>query len=136
MLTPPYHFAIPACPPLPAPTYTRSITEDEDDNDYPLTNRTEDQVLYRGSIPSVRNLAFVKRLHLRTILCLCPAPVDKSSALGRFAARYGIELRWIKADKMGEEKMGMGKGEVGEALKVINQPDLCVLRLAHLPRLF
>lgn len=29
-----------------------------------------------------------------------------------------MELRWIKVDKMEEEKLGMGKTEVSEVLKV------------------
>lgn len=36
-----------------------------------------------------------------------------------WAAERGIELKWIKAETMKEEKLGMGKTEVGEVLKVI-----------------
>lgn len=30
-----------------------------------------------------------------------------------------MELRWVKAEEMIEEKLGMGRGEVGEVLRIM-----------------
>lgn len=38
--------------------------------------------------------------------------------IGRLKRREGVDVRWVKVDKMGEEKLGMSKGDVGEVLKV------------------
>lgn len=101
-LTPPYHFSIVACPPyLPF-----------GDVDKPS------EILYRGSIPAVRNFPFLKRLRLRSLICLQKKPLGEGDALVRWAAKHKVEILWIRAEKMTEESLGMGRTQVGDVLKV------------------
>ncbi|OCF60606.1 hypothetical protein L486_00241 [Kwoniella mangroviensis CBS 10435] len=99
MLTPPYHFSIVASP--------SSLT----------SNGPE--ILYRGSIPAPRNKSFIKRLNLRTIVVLRKKALKEDDPLVIWSRRRGIQIKWIKAEEMGEEKLGMGKNEVLEVLKII-----------------
>lgn len=103
MLTPPYHFSIVACP---------ATSQVQDDI------ATPSQILYRGSIPATRNLPFLKRLGLKTVVYFRKKELKGEDPLVRWSKKRGSELKWIKAESMGEEKLGMGKSEVGEALKV------------------
>ena len=157
MLTPPRHFAITACPPVPVPFSTLP----PDTSTPPAKADDAPEILYRGAIPDTRNIAFLRRLRLKTILVLSPkepkdvesfAPGSKGgpgsgpsgsnvggggmngdvqnlmagsskarsrlTPLGRMKKKEGVDVRWIKVDRMGEEKLGMGKTEVGEVLKV------------------
>lgn len=107
MLTPPYHFSIVASSLLPS-THDASSTD---------TSRPS-ETLYRGSIPAARNLPFLKRLGLRTIVLLRKKPLKEHDVLLRWAKRHGVDVRWVKAEGMGEENLGMGRIEVGEVLKV------------------
>ena len=148
MFTPPRHFAIPACPPHPSSSSSSS------------SSTLRPTILYRGAIPDTRNIPFLRRLKLKTILVLSPKvpketevvhddrPVPAPSGgtgkkagngdgamegggdnmvqkqrtrltpIGRLKRREGVDVRWVKVDKMGEEKLGMSKGDVGEVLKV------------------
>jgi hypothetical protein len=155
MLTPPRHFAISACPTTTAPSIPSSSSSS------PAS--LGPAILYRGSIPETRNITFIRRLKVKTILVLSqkePQDVevvdvggDASAAqrgsgsssrqkdggpergrqsggndrgrsrkrltpMGWMKKRDGVDVRWIKVDKMGEEKLGTGKTEVGEVLKV------------------
>lgn len=101
-LTPPYHFSIIACPPI------YSTAKDD----------ATEEVLYRGAIPAVRNFPFLKRLHLRTIICLQKKPVGDGETLARWARKHKVELIWVKVDKMTEESLGMTRIQVGDILKV------------------
>ena len=103
MLTPPYHFSIVACP---------STSQIQDDLSTPL------QILYRGSIPSTRNLPFLKRLGLRTVIYCRKKELKEDDPLMRWSKKRGSELKWVKAEGMSEEKLGMGKNEIGDVLKV------------------
>ena len=96
MLTTPYHFSIAACPITPG----------------------DNEILYRGSLPAARNLAFLRRLRLRTIVYLLKKPLGDEDGLVRWAKKRGVSLKWVIAESMGEESLGMGKKEVGEVLKV------------------
>ncbi|WVF71479.1 hypothetical protein IAT40_006285 [Kwoniella sp. CBS 6097] len=108
MLTPPYHFSTIASPPHPYPP-----TQGENRPIGP-------QILYRGSIPAQRNLSFLRRLNLRTLIYLKKKELkDDADDLVRWAKRRGVRLKWVKAESMGEEKLGMGKNEVGDVLKTI-----------------
>ena len=104
MLTPPYHWSIVAAP-LHAPT---AATQPP----------TQTEILYRGSIPSARNLAFLKPLGIRTIVYLQKTPIDDGDGLVRWAQRRKVELKWIKAEEMSEEKLGIGKAEMSDVLRV------------------
>jgi hypothetical protein len=98
MLTPPYHFSIVACP---------------------LTSSAPGEILYRGAIPAERNVVFLNRLRLRTLVYLRKKELKPHEPLVLWAAKRGVELRWVKADAMTEEKLGMGKNEMGEVIKTI-----------------
>jgi hypothetical protein len=107
MLTPPYHFSIVASP-LALP----------DDG-------IATEILYRGSIPASRNLPFLRRLSLKTILVLSKKQLRGGDVLLRWAEKHGVDVRWIKAEEMGEENLGMGRVEVGEVLKVRALDRVC-----------
>lgn len=100
VLTPPYHWAIVASP-LPC----------DDDN-------VAHQILYRGSIPAARNAAFVRRLGVKTLICMRKKPLKETDPFLNWASKNGINVVWVKADKMGEETLGMDRDEVTEVLKV------------------
>jgi len=121
MLTPPYHFSIVACPSI-----TTLHNRSQDDTNAPP------ELLYRGSIPATRNLPFIKRLGLRTIVYLRKKAIKDDDVLYRWAGKRGVELKWVKAEAMGEEKLGMGKTEVGEVLKIILNPASYPLYIADL----
>lgn len=100
MLTPPYHFSVVAAP----------LT---------VTSKSwNDEILYRGSIPVARNLPFMKRLDLKTLVVIQKKPLKEGDVMIRWAENHDVDIKWIKADTMGEESLGMGKTEVGEVLKV------------------
>jgi hypothetical protein len=103
MLTPPYHFSVVACP---------AITQVQDDP------KTPAQILYRGSIPATRNLPFLKRLGLKTVIYCKKKELKQDDVFCRWSRKRKIDLRWIKAEGMGEEKLGVGKNEISDVLKV------------------
>ena len=103
MLTPPYHFSIVACPTTP------QVPDDP---------KTPSQILYRGSIPATRNLPFLKRLGLKTVIYCRKKEIKDDDILVRWSQKSGIDLKWIKAEGMGEEKLGLGKNEISDVLKV------------------
>ena len=106
MLTAPYHFSIVAAPCI-------------------LSNHgVQTEILYRGSIPAARNLPFVRRLKLRTIIYLRKKQLKEDDGLVRWAEKRGIELKWVSVEDTVEENLGMGKVEVGEVLKVIDDNSL------------
>ncbi|WWD17309.1 hypothetical protein CI109_101749 [Kwoniella shandongensis] len=113
MLTPPYHFSIVTVPSLLNPS----------------TN-AEHEILYRGSLPAQRNLSFVRRLRLKTIVVLRKKALKEDDPFIVWAKKRGVDVRWIKAEEMGEEKLGMGKNEVGEVLKIILNPSSYPLYIA------
>lgn len=120
MLTPPYHFSIVACP----TTYQVQAQIQDDVAAAPSSTSAAaaaplpSQILYRGSIPTTRNLAFLKRLGLKTVIYCRKKELKADDVLVRWCKKRGAELKWVKAEGMGEEKLGMGKSEVGEVLKV------------------
>ncbi|KAK8864395.1 hypothetical protein IAR55_001643 [Kwoniella newhampshirensis] len=104
MLTPPYHFSIVASPSLPTST------------------SDEPETLYRGSLPAQRNLSFVKRLRLKTLVVLKKKALKDEDPLNVWATKRGVDVKWFKAEEMEEEKLGMGRNEVGEVLKIVLNP--------------
>lgn len=98
MLTPPYHFSIVAAP----------ITPDDDCT----------QILYRGSLPAARNAPFLRRLGIRTLVYLRKKPLKEDEPLVSWAAKQGIDLQWVRAEKMDEEGLGMEREHVTDVLKV------------------
>ena len=101
MLTTPYHFSIVAC----------SL-------DIPPDNVPTNDVLYRGSLPAARNLPFIRRLRLRSIIYLSKKQLAADDGLIRWAENREVQVKWIRVESMGEEGLGMGRSEVGEVLKV------------------
>jgi hypothetical protein len=102
MLTPPYHFSIVACP---------AISQVQDDPKAPA------QILYRGAIPATRNLPFLRRLGLKTVIYCRKKELKEDDVFVRWSRKREIDLRWIKAEGMGEEKLGLGKNEISDVLK-------------------
>ncbi|KAL7415720.1 tyrosine phosphatase family-domain-containing protein [Mrakia frigida] len=60
--------------------------------------------IYRGSLPHPRNLRFLRRLHLRTILSLTPQPLPAETL--RWAEKEGIRCVWVEVGTAGEESLG------------------------------
>jgi len=115
MLTPPYHFSIVACP---------TTSQVQDDPKAPA------QILYRGSIPATRNLPFLKRLGLKTVLYCRKKELKEDDVFVRWSRKREIDLRWVKAEGMGEENLGMGKNEISDVLKVSYFVILTILGLS------
>jgi hypothetical protein len=133
MLTPPHHFSIVACSSYPpARVAPPKDLQDEQDN----SKIPPPELLYRGSIPAARNLPFLKRLKLKTILYLRKKELKKDDIVQRWAANKGVELKWVKAERMEEENLGMGKNDVSEVLKVGRPVSHCaeshMLNTGHL----
>lgn len=127
MLTPPYHFATVACL-LAKP----SCQDDHGEGLNGLKNDHTLEILYRGSIPAERNLPFLRKRRIRTIVYLNKKALKEDDGLVVWANRRKVDLRWIKADKIGEEALGIGKSEVNEVLKVSSPPPSSVgLAIAH-----
>lgn len=108
MLTAPYHFGIVAC---------SAVRKSQPPSDGELDD-TQSGILYRGSIPAARNLPFLRSLGLKTIVVCKKKPLGETEVLVRWAAKHGVEVKWVKADIMTEESLGMGRAEVSELLKV------------------
>lgn len=69
-----------------------------------------------------RNLPFIRRLNLKTVIILAKKPLKDDDDFSVFARKCDIGVRSIKVDKMGEETLGMGKTEIGQVLKVDSIP--------------
>ncbi|KAL1409096.1 hypothetical protein Q8F55_005920 [Vanrija albida] len=102
MLTPPYHFSIVSAPLGPS--------------------STSNHILYRGSFPAARNASFLRRLGIKTLVCLRKKPLKDDEPLAVWAVKRGIDVQWVKAEKMTEEKLGMERQEVGDVLKILLNP--------------
>lgn len=127
-LTPPYHFSIVASPLSPPPPPPPNLSTSTPASPTPPPPCKE--ILYRGSIPVARNYRFVNRLRLKTLVYLGKKPIKQDDPLCAWAGRRGIDLKWVKAEKMTEEKLGMGKVEVGEVLRIILDPTCYPVYLA------
>jgi protein tyrosine/serine phosphatase len=113
MITPPYHFAIASCPLGPTPA-------------------SSSEILYRGAVPVARNLKHIERLGLKTLLYLRSTPLGDDDPVHSWATGRDVDLRWVKSDAMTEEKLGMGRSEVGEVLKIILDPSAYPLYIADI----
>lgn len=54
--------------------------------------------------------------------------LKKDDVFSSWSRKREIDLRWVKAEGMGEEKLGLGKNEISDVLKVSRA---VVLRLHH-----
>lgn len=113
MLTPPFHFGIVACPLSSTPS-------------------TSSEILYRGAVPAKRNFAHLDRLRIKTILYLRSAPLDEDDSLAVWGSSKSCRMVWVKADEMTEEKVGIGKNEMGEVIKTILDPSVYPLYIADI----
>ncbi|WRT66363.1 uncharacterized protein IL334_003318 [Kwoniella shivajii] len=121
MLTPPYHFSIVASPcPSPSPILSSS------------SSHVTSEILYRGSLPLPRNQSFIRRLNLKTLVVLRKKQLKEDDPLLKWTRKRGIQVKWVKADEMSEEKLGMGKNEVSEVLKIILDPKSYPLYIADI----
>lgn len=72
--------------------------------------------VYRGSPPLPRNLRFLRRLRLKTIVSLTSAPLQDSVL--SWAETEGIECIWHEVGPAGEESLGSG---IKESVKPVLQ---------------
>lgn len=79
------------CPPLPPliPPFRFCMIEDG---------------IYRGAHPSLKNMRFLQRLHLRTILSLVPDPAGPTRDLVDYCATEQIRHRWEYLEKYDDDK--------------------------------
>ncbi|PWN41424.1 hypothetical protein IE81DRAFT_330931 [Ceraceosorus guamensis] len=84
------------------------------------------QTLYRGSHPKARNLPFLSRLRLRSILSLTPKPLSKSGPfkasddrIEEWAQRRGCRLEWIECEKGKEEEVALDRESADRAIAFI-----------------
>lgn len=105
MLTPPYHFGIVAAPIGGGAAATPDV---------------EDQahILYRGAFPAARNAPFLNRLGIKTLVCLRKKAFSEEDPIVAWAVRKGIDVQWIKAERMSEESLGMERDQVNDVLQV------------------
>lgn len=101
MLTPPFHFSIVACP---------------------LNTGSPNEILYRGATPAQRNFSHLARLRLKTIVYIRHNALDHHAPLSTWAEGRNVKLHWVKGDEMTEEKLGIGRTEIGEIIKIILDP--------------
>jgi len=77
--------------------------------------------LYRGSYPRPKNLSFLQRLRLKTILSLTPDPLGEEVATWCSAQGVRmIHLTMNKEAKKKKKKHPIGYWEVKQALQVIS----------------
>ncbi|WWC89330.1 uncharacterized protein L201_004251 [Kwoniella dendrophila CBS 6074] len=127
MITPPFHFSIIASSPY---SFNSSNSNNKDYNDEVQSIQPQPEILYRGSIPAPRNKSFIKRLKLKTIITLRKKPLKEDDPVAVWLNKKGIEIKWIKAEGMSEEKLGMGKNEISEVLKILLDPKSYPLYIA------
>ncbi|EIW70663.1 hypothetical protein TREMEDRAFT_61171 [Tremella mesenterica DSM 1558] len=87
-------------------------------------------ILYRGSIPVRRNFRFLNRLKIKTLLVLREKPLKEQHECSLWSKRNGVVVIWIKAEQAGEERLGIGKKEVEDVLKVVLDTKMYPLYLA------
>ena len=85
-----------------------------------LASLNSAESVYRGSYPHARNLRFLRRLGLRTVLSLTPGPLPEATLA--WAEKQGIQCIWLEVGAAGEESLGTGlKEAVKEGLQVSRQ---------------
>ena len=73
--------------------------------------------LYRGSYPRQKNLGFLQRLRLKTILSLTPEPLGEEIAT--WCSAQGVRMIHLKMSKEAKKKKHpIGYWEVKQALQV------------------
>jgi|SRR5271167_2450422 len=73
--------------------------------------------LYRGSYPLFKNLRFLERLHLKTILSITPEPLGENVAT--WCSAQGVRMMHLKMKKQAKkEKHPIGYYETKQAIQV------------------
>ncbi|CAG8564498.1 1331_t:CDS:10 [Paraglomus occultum] len=79
----------------------------------------EDEV-YRGAYPKSRNLRFLKRLHLKTILSLCPNL--PAGDLADFCKEYNIKNITLQVNKV-KDNVPLSYSKAVQAIQIIIDPE-------------
>ncbi|UZJ52569.1 hypothetical protein CBS101457_001889 [Exobasidium rhododendri] len=75
------------------------------------------QSIYRGAFPHRRNIPFLSRLRLKTVLSLTPKPLEVlDKAVADWAKSSGVSLVHVKCEKPKDDGGGLSKEAAGEAL--------------------
>ena len=75
--------------------------------------------LYRGSYPLSKNLRFLERLHLKTILSITPEPLGENVAA--WCSAQGVSMIHLKTKKQAKiEKHPIGYYETKQAIQVFS----------------
>ncbi|RUP49748.1 tyrosine phosphatase family-domain-containing protein, partial [Jimgerdemannia flammicorona] len=85
----------------------------------PFRFGTVEDRLYRGAYPKSRNLRFLKRLKLKTLLSLVPDSPNTDADIRDFCAQQGIRLIHLKVGKMKENNIPLSYGQTVQALQII-----------------
>lgn len=80
------------------------------------------QSLYKGGFPRRRNLPFLSRLRLKTILSLTPKPLDVlEEDVSQWAKSNDISLVHVKCEKPKDDGGGLSKEAAAKALMVSDE---------------
>ena len=75
--------------------------------------------LYRGSYPLPKNLPFLERLHLKTIVSITPEPLGENVAT--WCSAQGVTMIHLKTKKQAKtEKHPIGYYETKQAIQVLS----------------
>ncbi|ORY93095.1 protein-tyrosine phosphatase [Syncephalastrum racemosum] len=86
----------------------------------PFRYATVEEGLFRGGYPKSRNLRFMKRLRLKTVLSLIPdALIPEAQS---FCQHHHINMLHIKVDKMKEDNIPLSYNKTLMALQIIIDP--------------
>ena len=126
-LTPPLRFSTVAFSSVDHPQYV--------DGSDPRAHPHHRESVYRGAYPKARNLYFLSRLHLRTVLSLTPRPLDNDAALIAWSAptdpsrsdtsfadkisEHGIKLLHVRCEKPKDESGGLTREGAARALSIL-----------------
>ncbi|KAJ1027629.1 hypothetical protein NDA18_003629 [Ustilago nuda] len=130
----------PLTPPLRFSTVAFSCVDDPSNTeDDPRLHSHHRESVYRGAYPKSRNLYFLSRLHLRTVLSLTPRPLDNDAALLAWSsqsdpspllstpttpvaerpAQMGIKLLHVRSEKPKDESGGLTREGAARALSIL-----------------
>ncbi|PWN52841.1 hypothetical protein IE53DRAFT_304829, partial [Violaceomyces palustris] len=76
---------------------------------------------YRGAYPKARNLAFLSRLRLKTILSLIPKPLDNDPSIKQWASSQHppVSLIHVRCEKPKDESGGLTRESAARAIGVL-----------------
>ncbi|CAL9155259.1 unnamed protein product, partial [Musa hybrid cultivar] len=83
----------------------------------PLNFAMVDAGLYRSGFPETANFGFLRRLRLRSVLCLCPEPYPEANL--DFLRENGIGLFQFGIENRKEPFANIPEDTIREALKVV-----------------